>query len=141
LLFCARVITFDSGCYSAKTTRPIGFWITMLAATIAVVVLLGDLTRALPEDFAFPLPEAPQSVATVGPQQSRIVSATVDEYVDDAEVADIKISKGRALYVWGRIEYEDAFKEPRFTNFCLSMFWLSDAQILGYFNHRHNDSD
>jgi predicted PurR-regulated permease PerM len=42
------VITFNSGRYSAKTayvnfTRPIAFWITMLAATIAVVVLLREV--------------------------------------------------------------------------------------------------
>jgi len=94
----------------------------------------------LPTDFAFPLPDQDAGTYVVGPQQTAVLNAIVDDFCDDAEVQDIKIAKGRGLYTWGIINYEDVFGEAHVTRFCQMLIWLPDEKIWGYYIPGRNDA-
>lgn len=94
----------------------------------------------LPDDFAFPLPEVVIGAALLGPQQNFILSAMVDGFCDSSEVEDIKFNKGKALYMWGSVTYEDVFGESRQTKFCYRVFFFPDGSCMGYWDNRHNDA-
>jgi hypothetical protein len=94
----------------------------------------------LPDDFDFPLSGDPGGVGVLGPQQQFILNAIVDDFVDNREIEDIKIMKGKALFIWGIITYRDAFGAGRETKFCHHMIWHPNGQIGGYYNKRHNEA-
>ena len=103
------------------------------------------LPAPLPEDFHFTLPEAQVGASVLGPGQNFILSAIVDDFVADADVAGIKNgTSGRALHVWGTATYEDVFGEMHYTNFCQIITWVPGPQgqtIFGFYSSRHNDAD
>jgi hypothetical protein len=94
----------------------------------------------VPEDFSFPLSDKVIGAAMLGPQQTAHLSGIVDDFCDDLEVDDIKICKGKGLYVWGIVTYEDIFGESRQTRFCQSIFWLGEGKVFGYYTPGHNDA-
>lgn len=100
------------------------------------------LEAPLPGDFTFPFTTEIQSTATVGAGQNAVLSGIVEDFVDDAEVEDIKIGKAkRCLFVWGIVTYEDIFGESHYTKFCQSLFWQLDSKgVYGYYYPKHNDS-
>lgn len=100
------------------------------------------LQAPLPDDFAFPLTTEVTSTATLGAGQNANLSAIVDDFVDDAEVEDIKVDKAKkCLFVWGIATYEDIFGESHFTKFCQTLFWQADGKtVYGYYYPRHNDA-
>ena len=98
------------------------------------------LSIPLPEDFSFPLPDRFVGGASLGPQQHFVLTALVDDFSDDADVFAIKTGIDRALYVWGIVNYKDAFGEDRVTTFCQILTWLPNNQISGYFLDRHNEA-
>lgn len=100
----------------------------------------GILSVPLPDDFSFPLDEKVIGAAVLGPQQHFIINAVVDELCDDAEVDDIKKSKGKGLYMWGIVTYEDVFGGGRKTRFCHQVTWRPDGKIWGYCTTDHNDA-
>jgi hypothetical protein len=52
------------------------------------------------------------------------------------------ISGQKLIYVYGTIRYRDAFREPRFTNFCYSvLYWSKRGTPLWHNTNRHNESD
>jgi hypothetical protein len=77
----------------------------------------------LPTDFTFPVSSHRTGSGLLGPQQKFILNAVALDYVADDEVGNIKLGKGRALYVWGDVTYEDIFGERHFTNFCQRLLW------------------
>src|SRR6266704_580495 len=93
------------------------------------------LPAPLPEDFGFALSGEIKSSATVGAQQNAHLSAIVDDFVGDAEVEDIKSgNKGKCLWVWGIVTYEDIFGQEQSTRFCQSLFWFADGKtVYGYY--------
>jgi hypothetical protein len=93
----------------------------------------------LPQDFGYPLPETDLGASLIGPRQQAVLSPIVDGFVADEEVEDIKAGKGKALYVWGIVEYEDVFKRKQETRFCQVLTWLQDGTVWGYFIPGHND--
>lgn len=94
----------------------------------------GILPVPLPDDFDFPQPlQATPAGGVIGPGHTRILSAIVEELVPDDEVDAIKSGSGRALYVWGRVTYEDAFGESRYTNYCQALTWQPDNTVISYF--------
>ncbi len=95
----------------------------------------------LPEDFAFPLPDESIGAALLGAQQNATLGAIVDDFCDDKEVEDIKIGKGKVLYIWGIVNYEDVFGESHFTKFCQSTLFAPDGKVFGFFIPRHNEAD
>ncbi|MDB0544568.1 hypothetical protein LBW62_25345, partial [Ralstonia solanacearum] len=76
-----------------------------------------------------------------GPGQSRILSAIVEDFVPDDEVDAIKSGSARALYVWGRVTYEDAFGESRYTNYCQALTWQPNNAVIGYFIDRSDEAN
>jgi hypothetical protein len=95
----------------------------------------------LPSDFVFPDPPAATSDENmIGPHQTRILSGVVEDYCDDVEVGNIKRGTGKALYTWGTVTYEDAFKVKHRTNFCQILTWLPNGRILGYYVPNRNDA-
>jgi hypothetical protein len=113
----------------------------------------------LPEHFAFPpRRRRKQHSATLGSRHFFNISAVMDydseddlsapvgqrRFVDDSEIAEIKLGVTKALYMWGVVTYDDEFKMPHFTNFCLHFAWFGSGEkegVNGYYHARHNDSD
>jgi hypothetical protein len=93
-----------------------------------------------PKDFGFQLGDEVIGGSILGPQQNANLSGIVDDFVDDAEVEDIKTSKGKALYVWGIVTYEDIFGEAHYTKFCQCLIWLPDGKVFGVYIAGHNDA-
>jgi hypothetical protein len=90
-------------------------------------------------DFSVPPPFGRGNV--VAPHANGTMSAVVDRIFFDEEVADIKQGKGRALVVWGRVEYEDVFRELHHTNFCQVLMWRANDSIVGYHQPHHSDAN
>lgn len=102
----------------------------------------GILPMPLPDNFDLPQPTQPaRGGGVIGPGQSRILSAMIEELVPDDEVDAIKAGTGRALYIWGSVTYEDAFGEPRYTNFCQALIWQPNNAVMGYFIDRHDEAN
>jgi hypothetical protein len=88
----------------------------------------------LTKDFVFPAAkEPPSGEGMIQPQQNRGIGAIVEDYCDESEVADIKRANGKGLYRWGIVTYEDAFRNPRRTEFCQILIFLPDGRICGYY--------
>jgi hypothetical protein len=94
----------------------------------------------LPDDFDFQLPENFIGSSVLGPQQTNVLGATVDDFSPDTEVADIKSGQDRALYVWGLVTYKGIFNDEQTTKFCQLIYWLSDTNIFGVYTSRHNQA-
>jgi hypothetical protein len=78
---------------------------------------------------------------TLGVQQVAIMSCRVDNFSHDEEVESIKAgSKGRSLYVWGIIFYEDVFGDEHYTRFCHQIIWLQDGTIYGNYTPGRNQA-
>jgi hypothetical protein len=90
-------------------------------------------------DFTYPLPAGDSGENLVGPRQTAVLSVIVDDFVPDADVDDIKVGKGKALVVWGIVEYDDVFGDQQDTRFCQILTWLQDGTVWGYFAPGHND--
>lgn len=82
-------------------------------------------------------PDAPLSQASIGPNENRVMSGIVDQYVPDEDIQDICDAKGKALYVWGVVRYDDVFKQPRYTQFAQKIWWLRDrSNVQGIYDRR-----
>jgi hypothetical protein len=107
------------------------------------------LSHPLSPDFTFPLPEAlpTRSVSTIGRGQHKILAAFVPKLYFAEEADQIRIGASQRVYIWGHVEYEDAFKISRYVNFCMS-FYSTGKDVstqndifMGADTARHNDSD
>lgn len=96
----------------------------------------------LPDDFPFSVPGTTSSGSVLGPHQKMNIVQAVDDFVPDQEVDNIRlVNSGKALYIWGVIEYADVFKQPQTTRFCQLLFWLPDLKtVKGAYITRHNDA-
>jgi hypothetical protein len=110
------------------------------AHKVTYIARAAVLPVPLPDEFDFPLTGEFIGSAVVGPHQTNILSAVVDDFCPDAEIRDIKAGNGKALYAWGVIHYEDIFGEHQTTKFCQATVWLKNGQIFGYFIAKHNEA-
>jgi hypothetical protein len=67
----------------------------------------------------------------IGINQTAYMSAVVDGFTQDADVADIKLGVDKSLYVWGRDHYE--------TFFCQQIYWTGET-VRGYYTPKRNKS-
>lgn len=70
-----------------------------------------------------------------------ILSAIVDDYVEDNAVEDIKRAdpkRGLVLYMWGQVNYKDIFGESHITRYCIRQMWLDDEKKYGVYIGGHN---
>jgi len=93
----------------------------------------------LPHDFNYPLPDMDSPESLMGPRQQNTLGPIVDDFIDDAEVANVTHGMGKGLYAWGVIEYEDVFGHKQQTRFCQFLTWLADGKtVMGYFVGRND---
>ena len=83
------------------------------------------LPSPLPEGFEFGVAPIAGSDGFIPPHEDRVISAVVDDLIDDDSVHPVMARMGRGLYVWGKITYTDEFDIERETVFGQSLFWLS----------------
>jgi hypothetical protein len=57
-------------------------------------------------------PDVPKSQSSVGPNENRQMSAILTHNVLASEIEDIKRGKGKAMWVWGVVHYDDVFGNP-----------------------------
>jgi hypothetical protein len=105
----------------------------------------------LPDDFKFPIPAHGAGGALLTPQQTADMLAVVDDFVDDADIADIKRGNGRALYVWGYLIYQDIFRRTHRTTFAQQLHWVQSGPetpngeipeiIRGWYLPKHNKAN
>ena len=82
-------------------------------------------------------PDVPMSQSSIGPHETRLMSAILPHLVPDAEIQDILDGNGKALFVWGVVHYDDVFGRPHFTQFCQRITWLKDrSNIFGLYDGR-----
>lgn len=100
--------------------------------------------------FPIPLPEDfDQSVTAeretggnlIGAHQNAQMVSVVDDYVPDGEVEDIKAAKGRGVYAWGIVTYEDVFGETHTTTFFQQLTYLPDGKLWVSYIAGRNDAD
>jgi hypothetical protein len=99
----------------------------------------------LADEFVFPSLEKPRSVfGLLAPQHDLIINAMVESDFDEGEVENIKRGRGRRLYIWGTIVYEDVFGQPRYTNFAHNIIWVlfkdGSEAVTGNYVDRHNEA-
>lgn len=100
------------------------------AVTVAFKIKAGILPVPLPEDFAFPLLDAPFTTGALGPRDHMNLSGVVEYFVNDADVEMVKAANGTALYVWGEVAYEDVFGDTHRTQFCQQFAWGNNNATL-----------
>lgn len=116
------------------------------AYIVGYVAKAAVLPSPLPSDFSFPALGQPQRVfGLLAPHQNMIMNAWVEgDFFDDGEVEDIKRGRGKTLYIWGTVTYEDVVGEQRHTNFAHNIIWIpfkdGTERISGYYADRHNDA-
>lgn len=110
------------------------------AKKLRYVIRAAVLPVPLPDGFVFPDTTPSQSVeGMIPPHQNRTISASVEDFCDDQEVDDIKIGKGRMLFTWGTVNYEDAFGVNQTTEFCQTLMFLPpDNRVLGFYTPNRN---
>lgn len=95
----------------------------------------------LPDDFGFLLPPATESGGTglLGPRNTFTISAALPRMYSDLEIAEIKNGSTRRIYIWGIVDYEDAFGVPRYVEFAQSVVWFADGTTTTGFNTKHHN--
>lgn len=98
------------------------------------------LPSPLPDSYKFKLPPRRKGSSLLVPHSPDMNLSYIMTYrVPDAEVEDIKRTRGHALYAWGLLAYEDVFGKRHRVTFCQQMRWLlPDDIVTGYYVHRHN---
>lgn len=83
----------------------------------------------VPADFDYPLPDstAGKSVSFMPPGADKIISVLVPERLADADALQVKRGDGRALVMWGRVDYRDVFNDERFLKFAFIFHWVERA--------------
>lgn len=102
----------------------------------------------LPKSTKLTLPPFHTSVSTLGPRQSRVVTS-VSIRLNFAQLRAIAKGDAQRIYIYGRLEYYDAFQSPRwlfrltprYTNFCYSVSWHPNRKNLWRASERHNESN
>lgn len=98
------------------------------------------LPNPLPADFILESPGPPTGSGVIDPHQDRILTAVVEDFVEDDQVERIKRADGLGLYVWGVVAYDDVFGEGHTINFCQLTTWLPNNHVLAYYTQGRNDS-
>lgn len=97
----------------------------------------------LPDDTDFTVPStAPPYPMTLMPGTSDTagIQITAQRPFTANEIAAITDGRTRRLYIWGTINYEDAFGLPHYTNFCMGIGGNMENPSIERCK-AHNDSD
>jgi hypothetical protein len=101
------------------------------------------LPMPLPDDFGFPLPDVDpnRSVSVIGPDQDKVLTAVIGRLLSDSEVEQLKKRPEQGFYIWGQVNYDDAFGVRRVVRFCQTLAWMSDGSAMSRDTSRYNESD
>ena len=69
------------------------------------------------------------------------ISLLLMRALTDREIGLIQNGKSARLYAWGTVNYLDAFKNPRYTNFCFGFFNPTPKDVQYEPCNEHTDSD
>jgi hypothetical protein len=100
----------------------------------------------LSPNFYFSLPPRVKGPGSLlPPRADATITRLIDDFIPDEEVDDVKRARGRALYSWGVITYQDEFKKIRRTTFCQVIEWINTGDkykdpIRGQYIDRHNEA-
>jgi hypothetical protein len=82
--------------------------------------------------YSFPSGEKEFGGEVLGVGQTMQLGVVHPDFYDAEDVEDIKLGEnGRAFYYWGVISYDDAFGEPRITDFCHRIHFYPDPDKAG----------
>lgn len=97
------------------------------------------LKEPIPANYKFPSGQEEIGEYVLGINLPMVMHIVVDDYVDQNDVPDImRGDKGRALYCWGVVSYDDAFGEPHTTNFCHRLYFFPHPTEEGHWKVNGN---
>lgn len=114
------------------------------ARNVCIRIAADILPAPIPDNFTYPLGDNvghATNAGLIGGHQATSVSAVVPNFVADADVADIKEGRGKGLYVWGIVTYDDIFGVGHKTEFAQWLLWFPNGNVFGYYIPGHNDAD
>lgn len=92
------------------------------------------LKEPLPQDYVFASGQSEIGGYVLGMNSPMVMQIVVDDYCDQQDVEDIMSgTKGRALFYWGKVTYNDAFGESHETEFCHRIWFSPDLQNVGQY--------
>jgi hypothetical protein len=86
----------------------------------------------------------------MSPGSTKIIGRLIEERLPVDEALRVKQGNGRALVMWGRVNYRDIFKEERFLKFAFHFYWIErasedgkplPAQLMSADTPGHNDAN
>ena len=93
----------------------------------------GIFAVPLPQDLVLPEVGRLPAGGVIAPHQTTTIGGIVDDYVPDNEVEEVKAGVNRAVYVWGRVVYEDVLGEEHTTEFCQQLIFTPDGKVTGFY--------
>ena len=113
------------------------------ARKVRVKIKADILPVPIPKNHDFSLPENELNTGddNVGAHQTYIMCATVDDFVPDENVQNIKEGIGKGLYVWGTVKYDDIFGSHHDLKFGQLITWQRDNSLFVNYISGQNDSD
>lgn len=94
-----------------------------------------------PELFSLLCESKPKGSAVLGPHQEFTLTALIDGFIDDNDVNNVKFNNQKALYMWGKVTYDDIFGEQHTTTFCHQIIWNLNNEVSGFYSANRNYAD
>ena len=110
---------------SFKLTPVITNWGQTPAYVVSAAVKI-SVTDWLGADFDYSLTNPKHPIGVLGPGQSHPLAVWAMEHYPPEIMDRISGKGGKWLFIYGRIEYRDAFKVDRTTDFC---YWINRGGI------------
>jgi hypothetical protein len=112
------------------------------AYNVRFTVVADVLPFPIRDDFTYQLPTTLTSPTTLGPRLEKVITAVVPKMYPPIEEQQIRNGAGQRIVIWGRVEYEDAFKIKRTLKFAQACFFLLDGKTaMSTDAPRHNEAD
>jgi hypothetical protein len=89
------------------------------------------LNYPLPNDATLTYGRESKPWATLWPNAHNLGMIEMGRMLSVAEIDEIKSPVRKRLYAFGRLEYLDAFKRKRYTEFCFSIVWDQLGRAIG----------
>jgi hypothetical protein len=94
-------------------------------ATMRVIQTVPNGGLPIGYDVSLPDHLGAQSRATIGPEQTNFITAVAEGILSESELQQVKgvVAGTSRLFVFGTVNYTDAFKKERYTEFCWMLVW------------------
>ncbi len=113
------------------------------AHNVVIVARAAVMPHPLPPELDLTLTVGPSSSRwTLGAGQWSHARRWLDRMLTDTEMQQVMNLQGSAVYIYGRVTYDDVFGVEHYTHFCQFAIWGSEGfAVEGNMIERHNDSD